>query len=106
MVMKYSIGNLSVLCLKNFGYLKGVLWLNKSAILQREETKCIIYRFHDEKLLPTSPGGAVRVTIAKTLHKGLAIQSTTLEKYKDQYHPNGTYITFVSTYNTVSLIRG
>lgn len=82
--MKYSIGNLSVLCLKNFGYLKGVLWLNKSAILQREETKCVIYHFHDEKLLPTSPGGGIRVTIAKTLHKGLAIQSTTLEKYKNQ----------------------
>lgn len=48
----------SVLCVKNFGYLKGVLWLNKSAILQREETKCITSCFHDEKLLRTS-GGAV-----------------------------------------------
>lgn len=37
------------------------------------------------------------VTIAKTLHKGLSIQSTILGKYKNQYNPNGTH-NFVSKY--------
>lgn len=45
---------------ENFGYLIGVFQLNKSAILQREDTKYVIYHFHDEELLPTSPGRALQ----------------------------------------------